>query len=135
MDGDILVITEGVIPYLDNEQASNLAKNLRGVANIKFWIHDFRHGGYAAGIPKYWLKLKMRFAPFKFTVENWFEFFEGHGWHLRRDILLGDIADAKGRPMPSSGGIGLLRLLLPKKKMEAYNRSVGFGIFERDKAN
>ena len=75
-EGPILVITEGVIPYLDNESVEQLARDLLSIANIKFWIQDFRHGGYVQGFPKLWLMLKMRRAPMRFKVGNWFEFFK-----------------------------------------------------------
>ena len=126
-----LVITEGVIPYLENEQVAHLADELHGIPNLRYWIQDFRHGGYRAGIPKIWLWLKLRFAPFKFSVPNWFDFCAAHGWRLKKQLLLAEMARDKGRPMPVLGGIGLLTLLMPKSKLEAYNRLTGFAMLER----
>ena len=126
-----LVITEGVIPYLENEQVANLADDLHAIPNLTYWIQDFRHGGYRDGVPKMWLWIKMRFAPFRFSVPNWFEFFAGHGWRLKKQHLLGDMARDKGRPMPTIGGIGFLMMVMPKAKLEAYNRSAGFAMLER----
>ncbi len=126
-----LVITEGVIPYLENEQVANLADDLHAIPNLRYWIQDFRHGGYRAGVPKMWLWIKMRFAPFKFSVPNWFEFFAGHGWRLKKEHLLADMARDKGRPMPTVGSLGFLMMVMPKDKLEAYNRSAGFAMLER----
>ena len=129
--GPILVITEGVIPYLDSWMVANLADDLAATPNIRYWIQDFREGGYAKGIPRWWLKVKMRFAPFKFVVPDWFGFFADHGWQLNKKKLLQEESLKYGRPMPNFGGIGLLKLLLPKKKLEEYNRTVGFALLER----
>jgi methyltransferase (TIGR00027 family) len=134
LDGTILVITEGVIPYLDNEQVANLADDLLAIPNIKYWIQDFRQGGFSSS-SGWWLKFKMRFAPFKFSVQDWFQFFKEHGWKPYKKILILDMADLKGRKMPSMGGMGFLGWILPKKMMEKVNRSIaqaiGFAIFER----
>ncbi len=126
-----MVITEGVIPYLDNESVEQLARDLLSIANIKFWIQDFRHGGYVQDVPKLWLMLKMRRAPMRFKVGNWFDFFKILGWRMRRQLLLSDLASTYGRKMPSREGMGLVMALWPQKSFETYTRSTGFALFER----
>jgi methyltransferase (TIGR00027 family) len=130
-NGPILVITEGLIPYLDNQAVEQLAMDLAAVDKIKFWIQDFRHGGYAQGIPKLWFMLKMRRAPMKFKVGHWFDFFLRFGWRMRRQMLLSDLAETYGRQMPAPKGAGLLMALWPKKSFANYGRSTGFALFER----
>ena len=129
-DEPTLIITEGVIPYLENEQVANLADDLRAIPCLRYWIQDFRHGGYRAGVPRLWHWIKMRLAPFKFSVGNWFEFFEAHGWRVREQRLLIDMAHEKNRPMPTMGGIGILMMFTPKSRIESYNRSIGFAMLE-----
>jgi methyltransferase (TIGR00027 family) len=129
--GPILVITEGVIPYLDRVAVEALAQDLFAIPNIKYWIQDFRHGGYAQGFAKLWLKYKLRRAPMKFKVGHWFDFFARFGWRMRKQRLMSDLSAEFGRSMPTGGSIGLLMAIFPKKKLEAYNRSSGFVMFER----
>ena len=129
--GPVLVITEGVIPYLDTNVVANLADDLFAVANIRYWIHDFREGGFTAGIPKWWLKRYMKGAPFKFEVADWFAFFSQHGWNIKNKILLHEEALRRNRPMPSPLGISFLKLFMSKKKIEYHNRSSGYAMLER----
>lgn len=37
----ILVLTEGVVPYLSNSEVSDLAGDLRAVEKVRFWIVDY----------------------------------------------------------------------------------------------
>lgn len=126
-----LVITEGVIPYLSPEDVANLADDLHAIPNLKYWIHDYREGGYAAGIPKLWLKWRMRYAPFKFDVKNWFGFFSEHGWRLKHKISLNEESLRRNRSLDSPGWIGMLSFLIPKKRIKNYTNSIGVAIFER----
>ena len=128
---NVLVITEGVIPYLSNEQAAALADDLAGTKSIKYWIQDFRLGGYALGIPKLWLKIRMRKAPFKFDVADWFGFFDSHGWVARKRRPIADLARENHRPIPTSGGMGLLTLFMSKKTMQSFNQTIGFALLEK----
>lgn len=82
----VLVITEGVIPYLKPEEAAELATNLREVSNFVYWIQDF-YQGVRPGVAYRW-RTKLRAAPMQFNVKDWFEFFGAFGWK-QDDVIYG----------------------------------------------
>jgi len=75
--GKALVITEGVLPYLDESDVESLAKDLLSQPTFEFWIQDFYNGSHR--VPRRWRK-GLASAPFKFKVPDWFAFFELLGW-------------------------------------------------------
>jgi methyltransferase (TIGR00027 family) len=75
----VLVITEGVLPYLKPEAVAELASDLRDVSGFRFWIQDFYQGDRHAWRGVRWRK-KLKSAPFQFMVKDWFEFFGAFGW-------------------------------------------------------
>jgi methyltransferase (TIGR00027 family) len=95
----ILVVTEGVIPYLSNDEVSALAEDLFATPTCDGWIHDFRNGGYARSSPASFNR-RLSAAPFRFDTDNWFGFFEKHGWMPERVIKTMDESKRVGRPMP-----------------------------------
>jgi methyltransferase (TIGR00027 family) len=102
-----LVITEGVIPYLTNEDAGSLADDLASVKNFKFWIQDYNEGNMRRRVPRSW-KRKLKSAPFKFKAKSWFEFFGNHGWVIHNRITVTDEAKRLKRPFPFIFPMGLI---------------------------
>lgn len=94
-----LVITEGVAPYLTENDVAALADDLRQVDKIRFWITDY----FSPEAIRYGHKKRARFmrnAPFQFVPENWFGFFAAHGWQPEQIRYVSEEADRLGRPMP-----------------------------------
>jgi methyltransferase (TIGR00027 family) len=62
----ILVLTEGLIPYLDNDEVASLADDLVATSQVRFWIVDY----FSAEAQKYrnrrGIGRAMQNAPFKF---------------------------------------------------------------------
>ena len=101
----VLVLTEGVVPYLSNSEISDLAGDLRAVEKIRFWIVDY----FSPQALRYGRKLRTRFmrnAPFQFEPTNWFAFFDERGWRARRSAT---------SPRKPSGLAGRFRLPLHLK--------------------
>ena len=76
---NILVLTEGVLPYLDNDAVGALADDLRAQNHIRFWIADYM----APQVQRFRRRMSrghLRNAAFKFAPGDWFEFFGRHGW-------------------------------------------------------
>jgi methyltransferase (TIGR00027 family) len=92
----ILVLTEGVISYLSVEDVGSLADDLQALACVRYWIADYfspqvarfrsRRGG-------------MRNAPFRFTPNDWFAFFQEHGWSAKEIRYLAEEGDRLRRPI------------------------------------
>ena len=95
----ILVLTEGVVPYLSNSEVSDLAGDLRAVEKIRFWIVDY----FSQQALRYGRKLRTRFmrnAPFQFEPTNWFAFFDKRGWRASEVRYIAEEAERLGRPIP-----------------------------------
>jgi methyltransferase (TIGR00027 family) len=133
---NLLVLTEGVIPYLDNEQAGTLADDLRTLATSTrvAWIVEYLpskvylHRRTATGAR--WMKN----APFKFRPNDWFAFFASHGWK-RRDIRYLGIEGIKlGRPAPlpwkTRMKMRIARLFKRKRDRAQVDRLLGYAILE-----
>ena len=94
----VLVLTEGVVPYLSTEEAASLADDLRAHGAFQYWIVDylsdearrFRHRNVKS--------LKMQNAPFRFEPEDYFAFFSSHGWQAGEIRYLAEEAKRLNRP-------------------------------------
>ena len=77
---NVLVLTEGVVPYLDEEAVASLADDLRAMQHARHWVLDY----FSPEVVKYrgrnGMHRHMQNAPFKFAPEDWQGFFERHGW-------------------------------------------------------
>jgi len=130
----LLVLTEGVVPYLDLQQAGELADDLRRLRHADGWIVDYvspeahRHRR-RTGVDRH-----MQRSPFKFAPPDWFAFFAEHGWRLREMQYLPEIGRRLGRPAPLPRAARLLirlsRLLKSDAGKNALGRSFGYALLE-----
>ena len=82
----MLVLTEGVVPYLSEADVAELADDLRQAEKVRFWITDY----FSPEAIKFGAKLRRRFmrnAPFQFAPKDWFGFFAARGWKAQRGPL------------------------------------------------
>jgi methyltransferase (TIGR00027 family) len=126
-----LILTEGVLPYLSNPDVESLAKSLHQLSCVKYWVHDYRQGGYASGIPKIWIMWRMRHAQMVFKVENWFQYFAGLGWKVKESTTLKEESDRCGRSIGRPDWFGLLSFIIPPERMDAYSRQLGVVMLEK----
>lgn len=131
--GRVLVLTEGVVPYLDADQVSALAADLRGLARLDSWILEYlspdSHAYKRAGVTRH-----MRQAPFEFQPPDWFAFFAARGWHARDVRYLPVEATRLGRRPPLSWRMRLMRSLvrplMPVRRRERFMKSMGYVALE-----
>ncbi len=125
-----LVITEGVVPYLTNDQAGMLAADLRAIPSFRYWIQDYSLGGKRGWARPKKLRNKLAKAPFQFKHPDPLAFFAGHGWTAKHDILAIDEGERVGRrfPVPFPGSV-LVRVL-PKKMWEQFRKGAGYVLLE-----
>ncbi|MFN2601337.1 MAG: class I SAM-dependent methyltransferase [Gemmatimonadaceae bacterium] len=130
----ILVLTEGVIPYLSNDQVSALAADLHSMKNVRYWIAD-----YFSEVVHRWREQRgvsdrMREAPFLFRPGDWFEFFRQRGWRVHTIRYLMIEGKRIGRPFPVPRRARSFRMMLmyalrPKLR-QRLARSMGFAMLE-----
>jgi methyltransferase (TIGR00027 family) len=124
-----LVITEGVISYLSNDDVATLAREMFENPAIRLWIQDFDNAGNRQ-LPRGWEE-KLRAAPFVFEVKDWFEFFEQSGWRALKTITSAEEAKKISRPYPWDFPYGLLLRALPSAMREKILSLSGAVLMER----
>ena len=105
-----LVLAEGFIPYLSNDDVASLADDLH--ANAPSWVLDYDSAGVRK-TPRGWAK-QLRAAPILFEPIDWFGFFENCGWQARQIITSADESERLHRPYPFSFPRGILMRGLPR---------------------
>lgn len=123
----VLVMTEGVVPYLSNEDAKSLALALHAQDNFAFWITEY----YSPEILKFLRTPKrlkqMKNAPFLFYPENWFSFFKECGWDQYETKFFAVESEKLGRTPPTPGWVKDN----PEKSIEDTKQFLGYSILER----
>lgn len=95
-----LVITEGVILYIDEKNVAELADELRSYAQFAYWVTEYFHPLLEKYINNPQRLKEMRNAPMVFWPKDWMGFFARHGWN-QLDIQYIDVVSMKvGRPVP-----------------------------------
>jgi methyltransferase (TIGR00027 family) len=115
------VLTEGVLVYLSHEEVDSLAKTLRGLPAVQYWIADYHKGG-APAARKRELKHRLRSAPWRFEILDWFGYFAERGFHVAEDLLLAEEA-RRLRRLPPKWYLFMLGHLFSSKKQREFNRT------------
>ncbi len=77
-----LVITEGLMIYLSREQAGDLARDLAGVHNLRYWITDIAAPFILKIMSRTWSRHLGTSATFRFAPAEGAQFYESFGWSL-----------------------------------------------------
>lgn len=128
----VLVLTEGVIPYLNPLQVSELAKDLRDEERFQYWITEYFHPKVYPYLQRAVRTAKMKNAPFQFFPENWFGFFKAAGWTEKETRYAGEIAKESGRQPPMPFIFKLIFPLLPQKVKEESGRMMGYTTLQKN---
>jgi len=78
---NVLVITEGLIIYLSDEEVTELARDLANEASFKDWITDLATPALLKMLQKGYDSLEKANAQLKFAPENGPDFFTPLGWN------------------------------------------------------
>lgn len=128
----ILVITEGVLPYLSNEQVSVLAADLAKRNHFQFWVADY----HSAHVMKYLRSGKRRKqfanAPFLFDPGDWFAFFRSRGWREREVKYLALESQRLGRKIPMPLFVRALHLVMPARVFAESAKYSAYVLLERE---
>jgi methyltransferase (TIGR00027 family) len=129
----LLVLTEGVTPYLTNEQVAELAAELRQMG-AAFWIVDYFARGAMKMRKRAGLTRHLRNAPFRFDPPDWFAFFEKAGWRCKEIRYLLEEGERMNRRPNLSPllvvGFLLRGLFMTKEQRAAARRFMGFALME-----
>lgn len=125
---NVLVITEGVVPYLSNEEAAELAQALHGQSSFSYWITEY----YSPEILKFLRTPKrlkqMEKAPFLFYPDNWYDFFKNYGWDQFQTKYFGIESESLGRMAPTPGW---LKASPEESAAESVKKYLGYSILKK----
>jgi O-methyltransferase involved in polyketide biosynthesis len=130
----LVVLTEGVTPYLSNDQVSILAADLGAIEGRIWWINDY----FSEAVHRYrkqsGVSARMREAPFLFRPGDWFHFFAERGWRVREIRYLPIEGRKMGRPFPVPRRVrsfkSILTYLFRPKLRKELGTSFGFAMME-----
>jgi len=110
-----VVLTEGLLVYLNDAIVSELARDLYEKSAIQYWVCDLSTPLILKRMQKWWGKqlkaanTQMQFAPAEGT-----KFFEPFGWREKEFHRLFEASERINRPMPFAWTIRWQRRLFPK---------------------
>jgi methyltransferase (TIGR00027 family) len=129
----MLILTEGVVPYLANEDVGALADDLRALDHAAYWIVDFFSPELLKQREK-WVGKRLKNAPFKFNPSDWFGFFDQHGWKSSDIRYLSDESQKFGRriklPLLGMLIIGTQWLFNSAERRAQSRRNAGYALLE-----
>jgi methyltransferase (TIGR00027 family) len=127
----VLVITEGVTPYLTEEDVSALGEGLGRHHQFVYWITDYHSPifgeMYKQGRVLQQLKAK---APFRFFPKDWEGFYRSCGWKVKQNRFLSDVGRELKRPPPMPFIYFLMYPFIPKVKKDQIAKMSGYAILE-----
>jgi methyltransferase (TIGR00027 family) len=129
----ILVLTEGVIPYLNLQEAALLADDLRATAHICCWLVDYFSPQAMKFRQRRGMERAMRNAPFRFYPGDWFAFFEQHGWRAAQTRYFVDEGQRRNRPIPLSWHLtAVLKIwgAIAPTQLDALRKFAGYVLLE-----
>ncbi len=134
--GNVLVLTEAVIPYLAGDAVASLAADLRAIPVIRQWIVDYFSPEAYAYRRRSGMTRAMENAPFRFEPKDYFGFFTGLGWRPKDVRYLAIEADRWNRPPAFPASVRwttrLMRLFLSAERRAAMKKHTGYVLFEPD---
>lgn len=132
--GTVLVLTEGVVPYLGIEEAASLADDLASLRTVRYWVVDYFSPATYKFRERRDMKRHMQNAPFRFQPADYFAFFQQHGWRAGEVRYIADEAERLGRPIPLPAHmrwlVRLTGVFTPREKRTAFRRFAGYVLLE-----
>jgi O-methyltransferase involved in polyketide biosynthesis len=122
----VLVLTEGVVPYLTEQQVSGLAADLLAQPRIAFWLAEYfspRVYGRLKAVAKI---PQLANSPFRFFPANWTAFFQEHGWARQEIRYSSEVALRFHRMPPMPWWVRLLIRFMGRKARHQARTMTGF---------
>jgi len=133
--GKALIITEGVIPYLTEDQTATLARDLFEQSNFVYWITEYFSPDVYRYLQTRRQATKMQNAPFQFFPINWLGFFERNGWQPKTIRYTSEESLRLNRPVPMPWFAYLFMMFASKAMIEKSKKMTGYILFEKTTSN
>ena len=129
---EALVVTEGLLIYLADEQVAALATELHTQQSFRWWLLDLASPDLLKLLARSWGKtLEKGNAPFKFAPPNGTAFFRDLGWREVSYRSAMEEAQRIDREMPMMWLWRLLGRISSPERREGARRMSGFVLLER----
>lgn len=128
---NVLILTEGVIPYLSPEEVAPLAQELFAQSRFRYWVTEYIRKDIYRYLQSAAREGELKNSPFKFFPEEWYPFFAKFGWVEKETRFISEIATEFKRPMPLPAFARFIFLFLSQRVKDKALRSSGFVIFKR----
>jgi len=116
-----LILTEGLLIYLSEEEVGSLARDLHAQPTFAGWLHDLASVWLVNRLRRGWGK-QMANAPFRFAPASGVDFFRPFGWVPDQEFFTGEEAHRLKREMRGAAFWRFVGALFPKKKQEEMRR-------------
>jgi methyltransferase (TIGR00027 family) len=127
-----LVVSEGLLVYLDSDHVAALAADLAATPGFDLWLFDLAGPGLIKMMKRNWGKaVDEGNAQFKFAPPESTAFFAKAGWKEREWRNMMDEAFRLKRTFPMAGFFRFLGRFMPKRKREEFKRFSGMAVLER----
>lgn len=127
----ILILTEGVLPYLTQEQVAELSEDLMEQKNFHYWIADYLSPAAYKYLRSHSQVKKLAKAPLQFFPKNAFDFFKTRGWNIETIQYIAEESYKLGRAMPAPWWFSLIKPFIGAKQREQFMRSSGYMVMSR----
>jgi methyltransferase (TIGR00027 family) len=128
----VLIVTEGLLIYLTEDQVATLARDLHAPTSFQWWVIDLAHPRLLAMMQKMWGRnMKESNAPFQFAPAESSKFFEPFGWKEAEYHPAMESAQRLNREMKLMWLWRFLGRMRSKKVQEEFRRFNGFVLLER----
>lgn len=129
----VLVMSEGLLIYLEPHEVAALAQDLARQPAFEQWLIDLASPALLAMLAK---RLRgpsgLENAPFKFAPAEGTVFFEAHGWREREYLSTMTEGERLKRTYPFAWFWKLFTPFMPAARREAFKRFSGFVLLERN---
>jgi methyltransferase (TIGR00027 family) len=130
--GPVLVVSEGLLVYLTDEQVRALATDLHAEPALRWWLIDLGSPRLLKMIERRWgSHLKAGNAPFRFAPAEGTRFFEPLGWREREFRSVWEESQRLKREMPLAWLWKILARFSSDKQRQEARRMSGIVLLER----
>lgn len=132
-DGPLLVITEGLLIYLEADDVAALARDLHDIAHARWWLSDLASPALLRFIANSWGRtVQQGNAPFRFGPREGTAFFAPYGWREAEFRSTWDEAWRLDRKPAFAWVWRVLSWFQPQHKVEAGRRMSSIVLLESD---
>lgn len=122
----VLVLTEGVVPYLTEAQVAELATDLKSQPRFSSWVLEYFSPQVYGYLQRRARTGVMRNAPFQFFPPDWDGFFLQYGWQRNKIEYFMDTALRVNRMMPIPWWARLLVRMSNEEARQRMRTGMGY---------